>query len=60
MMVDGEGWMGWMEYLIRFLSIPAAGSVHFLRVVCRVLVRVGGNGGNVVQDGIQLNARYGK
>ena len=52
--------MGWMEYLIRFLSIPAAGSVHFLRVVCRVLVRVGGNGGNVVQDGIQLNARYGK
>lgn len=29
-------------------------------LVCRVLVRVGGNGGNVVQDGIQLNARYGK
>ena len=61
MMVRDELMDGWMEYCIRFLSTYSCCWVHvyFLHVVVsRVLVRVGG--GNVVQDGIQLNARYGK
>ena len=50
-----------MEYCNRFLSIPAAGYIFFLHVGGRrVSCVVGWCGGNVVQDGIQLNARYGK